>query len=260
MVRNDIDWEKLREEFLNAKPFNHVVIDNFFLPEMANELTNEFPEYESNELIYYKNALENKKVLNQWDKFPKNTYSAFTYFGRELLQRIKFLTKIDNLNFDFGLNGGGWHLHANGGNNNIHLDYNLHPKLGEQRKINIIVYMTENWQNSWGGGLEFWNHDTETKQPSTLAKTIENKFNRAIIFDTTQNSWHGLPKKINCPQNVCRKSLAGYYIQPAPENTVERFRVLFSPTEEQKNDPAILELIKKRSDINLSASVYQEKK
>jgi Rps23 Pro-64 3,4-dihydroxylase Tpa1-like proline 4-hydroxylase len=246
----DIDWNAVKEEYDNATPFNHVAIDNFFLPEVAEKLSSEFPDYNDPALGFYNNAIENKKVYNKWDKFPQLTYQAFTYLGREeFLGNMKFLLGTDELWLDYGLNGGGWHLHGRGGNNNVHLDYNIHPKLGEQRKLNIIIYMTPEWNNAWGGGLELWTNNLETNRPHTLDKLVDNVYNRAVIFDTTQQSWHGLPKHINCPEGVVRKSLAAYYVRPAPDGSDPRGKALFAPTDEQKGNPEIEELIRKRSDV-----------
>ncbi len=248
-----INWMEVSQQYNNSLPFNHVIIDDFFLPHVAEQLANEFPDYDDPMLGYYNNAIENKKVFNRWDKFPKLTYQAFTMLGRpNFLFHIRGLIGNPNtteLWMDYGLNGGGWHLHTRNGNNNVHLDYNIHPKLGEQRKLNIIIYMTPDWKTEWGGGLELWTHDPETKRPKDLVKTVENKFNRAVIFDTTQNSWHGLPKKINCPEGVIRKSLAAYYVQPAPIGADPRGKALFAPTAEQKGDPEIEKLIRERSSV-----------
>lgn len=257
MIRKDIDWERLREEFLNAEPFNHVVIDNFLVSEIADIVSEEFPCIDDPSLYSLKNPLENKRTLNVWDKFPPTTYKLFNLFGRdEFLTILRNFLQTEHIWFDYGLNGGGWHLHGRGGNNNIHLDYNIHPKLNEQRKLNIIIYLTKNWKTEWGGGLELWSNDIEKKQPKDLIKIVENKYNRAVIFDTTQNSWHGLPNFIDCPENVIRKSIAVYFVQPKPEATENRGRALFYPRKEQMNDPSIYELIKKRSDVNLSSQVY----
>ena len=174
-------------------------------------------------------------------------------FGNDkMLDVMKAFAQTDHLMLDYGLNGGGWHMHSKGGNNNVHLDYNLHPKMGMQRKLNIIVYLTKEWKKEWGGGLELWSHDKETNSPKECVKVVDNIFNRAIIFDTTQNSWHGLPKHIDCPEGVVRKSIAAYYIQPAPASTENRVRALFAPREEQKNDPAIKEFIQKRASVDFS--------
>lgn len=260
MIR-DVDWYKLSHTFLNGEPFNHVVIDNFFMPELAEKIANEFPDFNDSIINEHNSPLEIKKTLNHWDRFPAATYRAFSMFGRpEFVDKMKILSCIEDLWFDFGLNGGGWHMHGRGGNNNIHLDYNVHPKLGLQRKLNIIVYMTQGWQPEWGGGLQFWSHDDTNNQPKERIKTIDNLFNRAIIFDTTQNSWHGLPNAIDCPEGIIRKSIAAYYVHPAPAITEQRGRALFAPREDQKGNQEIQDLIKMRASINQSADVYRYKK
>jgi len=256
----DLNWDEIVDRFTSSEPFNHVVIDNFFIPEVADKISEEFPDFNDGELNDHNSPLEIKKTMNRWDKFPATTYRAFSLFGREsFLQNMRYLVNREDLVFDSGLNGGGWHMHGRGGNNNIHLDYNVHPKLNLQRKLNIIVYMTQDWQPSWNGGLEFWSHDDKTKQPKELVKVIENKFNRAIIFDTTQNSWHGLPNTILCPEGIYRKSIAAYFLCAAPAITEDRGRALFAPREEQKNDKLITELIQKRASVTQSASVYNTK-
>jgi hypothetical protein len=169
-----------------------------------------------------------------------------------------YLIDEPNVWMDVGLNGGGWHMHGPAGNLNVHLDYNIHPKLGEQRKLNIIVYMTPNWNPEWGGGLELWSHDEETNQPKTLDKLVDNVYNRAVIFDTTQNSWHGLPKHLTCPEGIYRKSLAAYYVRPAPIDSDPRGKALFAPREEQKNDPVIAELIRKRANVETAEQNYRK--
>ena len=151
---------------------------------------------------------------------------------------------------DFGLHGGGWHCHGEGGNLNMHLDYNIHPKLGMQRKLNIIIYLVKDWDTSYGGGLELWTHDSTTNRPKERARTVDLKFNRAVLFDTTQNSWHGLPYPLKCPPGQTRKSMAAYYLGNAPANTEQRPRALFAPREDQVNDPAIEELIRQRSSLS----------
>jgi hypothetical protein len=70
-------------------------------------------------------------------------------------------------------------------------------------------------------------------------------FNRAVIFDTTQDSWPGLTDAMRCPRGVICKSLAVYYLTAPRSGAAERGKALFAPHGEQKNDSAVLELIKK---------------
>lgn len=169
----------------------------------------------------------------------------------------KNLLKGQATHSDPGLNGGGWHIHKSGGKLNPHLDYSLHPKLKLQRKLNIIIYMNPNWDEDWGGSLGFWGNESATS-PGDLIKSVWTKFNRAVIFDTTQNSWHGLPDLVSCPDDEARKSLAVYFLCEPPANVDQRGKALFAPTAEQEGNHEILDMIKTRSDIKTASSVYKK--
>lgn len=256
----DIDWKLVKNDFKTAEPFNHAIIDDFFLPEIADKISDEFPNFEDSSLEQYDNTFGLKKVINRWDSFKKYTYQAFTFFGRDpFLSNIKYILEEENLWLDVGLNGGGLHIHGVGGALNVHKDYNIHPKLEEQRKLNVIVYMCRDWNPEWGGNLELWSHNEETKKPKDLIKTVDVKFNRAVLFDTTQNSWHGFQKYLTCPSDRYRQSMAAYYVRPAPEDTEPRGKALFVAREDQKNDPKFEELAKRRASIDTASEFYIKK-
>lgn len=246
---NEQDWDKLSKQFNSSEPFKHVTIDDFFTKEIADRLVNEFPkDYDSPVWsARYNNPIEKKKTSNHWDSFPPATYKVFDYLCTEFHTIVERISGIDNVKADIGLHGGGWHCHKTGDKLNVHFDYSIHPKLNLERHFNLIVYMTPNWETDWGGGLELWSHNPETNNPLECVKTIENKFNRAVIFDTTKNAWHGLPKPIMCPEGVNRQSLAIYYLTEPSVDANPRAKALFAPYEEQSNQPEILDFIKQRS-------------
>ena len=228
-------------------PYDHWVLDDFFPVDVARRLANEFPDYDEPNWHWYNNPLENKKAKNHWYEFPQLTYQIFSHLNSsEFIETIRGITGIEILYPDVGLHGGGWHMHSRGGKLNIHLDYNINPKLNLQRKLNLIIYLTEDWDTSWGGGLELWSHDEEKNLPLNREVVVDNIFNRAILFDTTQNSWHGLPQPITCPEGVYRKSIAVYYMTDIPEDANQRKRALYAPTKEQENDSEVLDFIKER--------------
>ena len=229
-------------------PFYHVVIDDFFDATIADKLSDEFINYNDEHWVFYNNQIENKKTINEWRMFPKHIYSTFNSFcSPAFVEMLQDITGISKLYPDYGLHGGGCHMHGRNGKLNVHKDYSLHPKLGLQRKLNLIVYLSKDWDTSWGGGLELWSHDDTTNQPKDKVKEIECVFNRAVLFDTTQNSWHGLPNEITCPENVYRKSLAMYYLIDPEVDVDTRERALFAPTEQQKNDNNVKALIEQRA-------------
>ena len=221
----------------DTQPFWHCVIDDFF--EDPISLAREFPAKDDPCWFRYDNPLEVKQTCNDWHHFKPETYKAFSNLlspgFNSMLQR---LTGAE-VEPDLGLHGGGLHQHGRGGKLNVHLDYNLHPKLHLQRRLNLIVYLTPGWKPEWGGHLGLY------KDPDTLVKAVEPKFNRAIIFDT-RGSWHGLPAPLTCPEDVTRNSFAVYYLCE-PTTTDSRSRALFAPTAEQKGNTDVDKLIRQRS-------------
>ena len=247
-IINEQDWNNLSQSFLESKPFNHIVIDNFFVDSFARNIFDDMPEYEENSDAKYDNPVEKKRTVQNWTKFPKNIYKAATYLvNQEFTGYLQQLTQQKDLMPDFGLHGGGIHMHKTGDYLNTRLDYNIHPKLDMKRKLNLIVYLNPNWQESWGGNLGLWSHDEETDQPKELIKSVPPLFNRAVIFDTTQNSWHGVTEGIFAPDGEYRKSLAFYYLIPTNDMSNNRQKALFVPRQEQKGDQSILDFIKVRT-------------
>lgn len=249
---------KASSDYLLAKPFNHVIIDNFFENTFAHLLSEEFPKYDSSSLDEYNNLIEDKKLTNQWNSFGPCVYRAITFLCNDSF--VYFLKKLDpeltELYADIGLHGGGIHMHKTSGKLNVHLDYSIHPKLLIQRKLNILIYLTKNWEESWGGSLGLYESSSDRK-PGNLIKDIQPLFNRAVIFDTTQNSWHGLPTPLKCPENITRNSLALYYLQK-PDKTANssRLKAKFAPAPWQEGDDEVLDLIDKRSSMRTSRDAY----
>lgn len=233
---------------MNHNPFSHVVIDNFLNTDEARILSNEFLDYKDSAWFSYNNPFEHKKTLNSWHLFPPATYKFFCYLNSEqFINSLKDRFNIKNLYSDPGLHGAGWHIHESGGKLNVHLDYSIHPKMDQQRKLNLILYLTENWKPEYGGNLELWSHDPIKNLPADKINTVDCQFNRAVIFDTTQNSWHGFPETISCPTGMYRKSIAMYYLIDTPTDVDTRSRALFSPYKDQCQNADILKLIKDRS-------------
>ena len=128
---------------------------------------------------------------------------------KDIIKNISNLSGIDNLEYDPYLHGAGLHIYPKNGKLDMHLDYEKHPYMDKERRINIILFMTKDWKKEWNGDIQFWNEDM-----IECVKKYNVEFNTAVIFKTNEKSWHGLPEKITCPENIFRKSIAYYYISP----------------------------------------------
>ncbi len=88
----------------------------------------------------------------------------------------------------------------------MHADFNFYKRLNLYRRLNLLVYLNENWSEEWGGDLELWD-----RTGKRCVQRIAPIFNRAVIFDTSNFSYHGHPRPLQCPEERSRKSLALYY-------------------------------------------------
>lgn len=241
------------------QPFDYCIVDNFFSSDVAAQLEAEFPSYDSPKWYIYDNAIENKRALNDWNQYQVATYQTLAYLLSETFVRGVIGRKLGlDLRSDPGLHGGGWHMHGQGGNLNPHMDYHFHPKLQMVRKLNLIVYLSSSLEpDKHGGHLGLWEHDEDGNCPGKLVHEIAPQFNRAVLFDTTQNSWHGMSRQLDVPDGVYRKSLAIYYLISAePDDFLKRQRALFAPRGNQADDPDVAKLIRARVDSELYKTAY----
>ena len=255
-----INEKELKEGFKKFHgniPYDHCVIDDFLTDETLKKINEEFLNYNSEKWFFYNNAIECKKACNDWNTFGPITYSLFSFLNsEEFVGKLSSLTG-SNLIADMGLHGGGLHCHGLAGNLNPHLDYSIHPKLELQRVINIIIYVSKELNISHGGHLGLWEHNKKDNKPGELRVSIAPKYNRAVIFNTTQNSWHGMCEPLLVQEGIYRKSLAIYYLQKPSSDALKNKRAMFAAREEQKDDKAIEKLIKLRSQVDTSHLVYR---
>ena len=127
---------------------------------------------------------------------------------------LYFLKNLCGIEYIFGdpyYEGCGLHSTGKGGRLMIHADVNRfpYPALADQY-LNVIYYVTPNWQERWGGNLELWD-----KKLTSCKKAITPKFNRLVIFETTKYSYHGHPHPQESPLEKRRNSLAAYYYVPS---------------------------------------------
>ena len=238
-------FKKALNYFNKIKPFPYVIVDDFLNINLAKTIEKNFPNLDEKKLWSYKNYCEIKKATDNWNLFPPQAYQLLSVLNSHaFLEIIKKKIKIKNLYADYGLNGGGFHIMGEKGKLNPHLDYVIHPKLNLMRKFNLIIFFNLKWKQSNGGELCLYEKNYKNKKlPGKLVKKIEPKFNRAVLFDTSQTSWHG----VNDVKNMIRKSMAVYYLVDKKLKTEKRYKALYSPLKNQMNNKKVKMFIKMRA-------------
>ena len=208
---NDDSIQELSTIYKNSEPFSHIRIDNFLNLDYANKAYENFP-LDIENWHKYCNPIEVKYANNNIDTMPDSIRDIFYALSTKELQHIfSKITGVETLEVDPYLHGAGLHVHPKHGRLNLHLDYEKHPILcNKQRRVNIILFLTKDWKKEWGGDNQLWD-ENECK-----VRTYPT-FNSAIIFQTNEISWHGIPEIVTCPDDTFRKSLAYYYTSPLEE-------------------------------------------
>ena len=198
---------KYREEYYRAKPFPHIVIDNFLPESVLEGVLNEFPKIDSINWQKFDAPEEKKLAAKQEQQMGENTrLLLYQLNSSTFVNFLEALTGIDGIIPDPHFEGGGLHQIERGGYLKMHVDFNRYSKLRLDRRLNLLIYLNKNWQEEYGGCLELWDKDM-----TQCEKKILPVFNRCVIFGTTDYSYHGHPDPLNCPDGQTRKSLALYY-------------------------------------------------
>jgi hypothetical protein len=195
--------------FQNAEPYPHIVIDDFLPAANARALAAVFPGPEDDVAWdhYAAPGLEVKLGCGDETKFPEAIRTAIRDLNSSaFIHILEALTGIPHLLVDAHLLGGGMHLTRQGGLLGIHSDFNWHPQLQAHRRLNLLLYLTPDWQPGYGGELELWSTDG-----TQLVRRIEPIFNRAVLFTTRSDTFHGHPQPWTAPPDIHRRSIALYY-------------------------------------------------
>ncbi len=202
------DYIAIKKSYINGEPFPNIELKNFFNEEFLNKVLKEFPDLSQKKSENYNNKNEIKFANNDYKNFSPNIKSIFDYLNsEEFISFIQSITSIkEKLIGDQAFNGGGLHEIKRGGLLKIHTDFNRHPSLELDRRLNVLIYLNKDWEESYGGHLQLWDKDMKYCKKKYLPN-----FNSMVIFGTTDFSNHGHPDPLTCPNNTSRKSLATYY-------------------------------------------------
>jgi len=220
--------EELAGEYCFAEPYPHIVLDNFLPEAMAEDILANFPvEKRDDEVSFVGGYFEHNKRQVLPYACNQTALNYFLFFNSApFLQFLEGLTALDGLIPDPYFSGGGFHEIARDGKLGIHADFRIQNQLHLNRRLNVLVYLNKNWDQSYGGELEIWDREMSEK-----VKGIAPVFNRCVIFNTDADSYHGHPDPLTTPDTITRKSLALYYytaskaIYDEIPNVTTQFRV-----------------------------------
>jgi Rps23 Pro-64 3,4-dihydroxylase Tpa1-like proline 4-hydroxylase len=229
-----LDVAALRESFHNAEPFPFMVIDNFLKEEFHRSILDAYPSAIEAEAIG-----ETFTAVNESGKTQVTDSNTFAEPVAKLnqvlsspawLDTLGKITGIDELAADEALDGGGMHIMRAGAHLDVHVDFNVSLETRLHRRLNILVFLNDRWDDDWGGRLELWDKNVQQRHHALLPIS-----NRCAVFRTSELSFHGV-EKICCPEAFARRSFAAYYYtqKAAPGWNGKRHSTVFRARPEER--------------------------
>lgn len=200
--------EKIKVRYQKAKPYPHIVIDDFLPQVLADRLVSEFPAPdEQNHHTYNIGYLGSSKRQYRPEACSPFCRQFFRFLNSQpFLEFLEALTGHHGLIGDPHFEGGGFHETLSTGKLGVHADFRIHKRLNLLRRINFLLYLNPEWDTQYGGDLEIWDRDM-----TGCVHSIPPIFNRCVIFSTDATSFHGHPEPLRTPAEITRRSIATYY-------------------------------------------------
>ena len=194
----------------------HAVIDNLLDPSICHEVYNAFPLGTKN--LYRMKSFRERKHTTSNLSHQKKILSNLTYAfqDKKVVNLIGSIVGFKKIVPDPTLYAGGISLMFKGDFLNPHIDNSHDKHKVNYRRLNILFYVSPNWNTKNGGNFELWNKSI------TKPKTIPCFFNRLIIMETNKTSWHSVsPVKVDTP----RCCISIYYYSKESPHSFEYFHV-----------------------------------
>ena len=215
--------EAAAAEYSTAAPYPHLVVDDALPADVFAAAVGEFPPIDDPAWTGYLHVNETKFANprpSTWGPTLQGIAAALC--TDEFVKALCKLTGFEHLVADPTMDGGGLHQTLRGGHLNIHTDFTTHHRRPElRRRVNLLLYLNDDWDAEWGGALELWDAGMQSCQ-----RRVEPVANRLLVFTTSGDAYHGHPDPLWCPAGSARRSLALYYFteEERPARRATRYR------------------------------------
>ena len=213
----------LREKYLRARPWPHAVIHGLIPVSLIAAAAGECTEVGDRLLMTTAGRNQVKQEAAE-GLGPVTTRLLAELEGEAFREFLETVTGVPGLQPDPSRALAGMHRTPVGGFTLVHRDFRRHPTTNLHHRVNVLLYLNQEWQDDWGGFLELWPSDMKQ-----VGRRIPPQGNTIVLWETHDQTLHGLPDPVACPPTMSRLSLASYwYSASSREASVKLRRPVFA--------------------------------
>lgn len=217
--RLEREAEPIKSDFKTPKGVRtkFAAIDDLLPAGEAAKIAAAFPASEKMRLLdSFREKKYTSKALNEFDSIIADI--TFAFQDERVIEKVAELTGIRDAVGDPHLYAGGISAMECGHFLNPHIDNSHDGDRENYRVLNLLYYITPEWDPAYGGNLELWDEKVRERVE------IPSLFNRLVLMATNDKSFHSVNEvKADRP----RRCISNYYFSPHSPNAYETFHVTY---------------------------------
>jgi Rps23 Pro-64 3,4-dihydroxylase Tpa1-like proline 4-hydroxylase len=202
----------LRAQYLAARPWPHLVLHDLFRSSALVSIKEECVLIPPRQMNRQDGRAQVKEETSELPG-PESRRMFELFEGPEFINFLEQITGVDELISDPSHVYAGVHRSRPGAFTLIHRDFRRHPQTMLHHRVNVLLYLNQDWQESFGGHLELWPSDMARRE-----RLVVPSANTLVLWETHDQTLHGFPEPVACPPGDARIALASYYYTTEPRS------------------------------------------
>jgi Rps23 Pro-64 3,4-dihydroxylase Tpa1-like proline 4-hydroxylase len=210
-ARLTVECGRLRDEFAKPNRVPTFALDDLLPAEWARQIHEAFPA--QGKMSFKNSVKERKHIAAQMNEHAAILEEAvYAFQDPSVVEIIGEITCLKALEPDAELYAGGVSAMVRGSYLKPHLDNSHDSKRQRYRALNLLYYVTPDWQPEFGGSLEVWD-----RGPSGVPRPFPALFNRLVVMATNRNSWHSVSEIVGDARRCCVSNY--YFSEVSPDDS-----------------------------------------
>lgn len=181
--------EAMRSAEIQEEPFKYAVIKNLVHNEFEAQMIQVFPEHQFVETVretgekpyrmFHRSFIDKdtgKENISDLTEIWRNVYDDLTSD-----QYRNFMSNLTGIDLSQAILGASFWKYSYDCYLSVHTDK-------QEKLVTQLIYLEEDWEESWGGCLHLHNSNSEKEVIRSITPKIEN----SVVLVTSPNSWHSV--------------------------------------------------------------------